>query len=138
MTKIIFDAKVLQTMMLFEKITCAKLRDCIATDNHITFVVMPNQLGKAIGQHAKNVSHLSSLLKKKIRIVEHHEDCISFIKNLLYPVQVKDIAFENDIITIVAPDTQSRGLLIGRNAERLRANEAIVKRYFPIKEIRIK
>lgn len=137
MTKIVFDAQLLQTMSLFEKITRAKVRDCITSDSSLVFVVFPNELGRAIGAKAKNVHTLANLLKKKVRIVEYSEDCKSFIKNLLYPVLVKNIVIEKDTVTLTAPDLKSRGVLIGRNAANLRATEAIVQRYFPIKEIRV-
>lgn len=137
MAKIVFDAQLLQTMSLFEKVTRAKVRDCISSDESFVFVVFPNELGRAIGAKAKNVHTLANLLKKKVRIVEYSEDCKSFIKNLLYPVLVKNIVIETDMVTITALDLKSRGVLIGRNAANLRATEAIVQRYFPVKEIRI-
>ncbi len=138
MTKIILDTQVLQTIALFEKITRAKIKDCIALSDQIIFVVLQNELGKAVGAKGRNVQELTRLLKKKIRIVEYQEDCISFIKGLLYPIEIKNIVVEDGVVTITAPDMQSRGVLIGRNAERLRMHESIVQRYFPIKEIRIK
>ncbi len=137
MAKIVFDAQLLQTMSLFEKVTRAKVRDCISSDESFVFVVFPNELGMAIGAKAKNVHTLANLLKKKVRIVEYSEDCKSFIKNLLYPVLVKNIVIETDMVTITALDLKSRGVLIGRNAANLRATEAIVQRYFPVKEIRV-
>ncbi len=138
MKKIVFDGRLLQTMSLFEKITHAKLRDCIVDESQIVFVVMPNEMGKALGMNAVNVRKLSTLLKKRIRIVEYSDDCISFIKSLLYPVLVKDIVVEEGVVTIAASDAHSRGLLIGRNAMHLRANEAIVQRYFPVQELRVR
>ena len=138
MRKIVLDTSVLQIMSLFEQVTRAQLKDCIALPELIVFVVLPNELGKAVGVRGRNVQNLAKLLKKKIRIVEYQEDCISFIKGLLYPIEVKNIVIEDDVVVVTAPDVQSRGVLIGRNAERLRMHEAIVKRYFSIKEMRVK
>ncbi|MBI4148567.1 NusA-like transcription termination signal-binding factor [Candidatus Woesearchaeota archaeon] len=135
--KIVFDVHLLQVMALFEKVTHAKLKDCIETEDAFVFVVLPNELGRAIGPKARNVQTLVRLLKKRVRLVEFSDDCISFIKNLLYPVLVKNIVIEDDIVTIAAPDSLSRGVLIGRNACHLRANEAIVQRYFPVTEMRV-
>lgn len=137
MARIVFDSRVLQMMSLFEQITRARLRDCIDTDAAIVFVVQPNELGRALGKRAVHVRTLSRLLKKRVRVVEYSDDCISFIKNLLYPVLVKNIVIEDDMVTVAAPDVRSRGILIGRNASHVRANEAIVQRYFPIQELRI-
>lgn len=133
-----FDALLLGTMTLFENVTRAKLHDCISSDELLTFVVEPHELGRAIGPKGKNVRRLEELVRKKVRVVEFNDDCVSFIKNLLYPVVVSNLVIEGDIVTIVAPDQQAKSWLIGRNASRLRANEAIVKRYFPVRELRVK
>ena len=138
MKKIVLDTGVLQTMFLFERVTHAKIKDCIVLPDQIIFVVLPNELGRAVGAKGRNVQELARLLKKKIRVVEYREDCTSFIKSLLYPIEVKNVSIENSVVMITAPNVQSRGILIGRNAERLRMHEAIVKRYFPIKEMRVK
>jgi len=34
-------------------------------------------------------------------------------------------------------DLKTRGLLIGRNAAHLRSYEEIMKRYFPVKELKV-
>jgi N utilization substance protein A len=137
-SRIVFDALLLKTMALFESVTGAKLRDCIASGELLTFVVEPQELGRAVGSKGKNVRHVERLVRKKVRVVEFSEDCASFIKNLVYPVVVSDLVIEGDIVTIMAPDQQARSWLIGRNASRLRAHEAMVKRYFPIRELRVK
>jgi len=49
----------------------------------------------------------------------------------------KEINVEEKIITIVGPDTKTKGLLIGRSGQNLRNYEEIVKRYFDINEIKV-
>lgn len=137
-SRIVFDALLLKTMALFESVTGAKLRDCVSLGSGLIFVVEPNELGRALGPGGRNVRRVEGLVRKKVRVVEFSDDCASFIKNLLYPVVVSNLVIEGDIVTIVAPDQQARSWLIGRNASRLRANEAVVKRYFPIQELRVR
>ena|SRR3989344_2696444 len=135
--KIKYDITVMGYMSLFENVTKAKLRDCIA-DNTITFVVEPGEIGRAIGKKGMNVYMLEKIFKKKIRIVEFSENLQTFIKNLVAPLKLAGIEENGDVVFLEAIDLKSRGILIGRNAQNLRQFEAIVKRYYPIKELRVK
>lgn len=137
MARAVYDASILQYMSIFDKITKAKLKDCIVLDESITFIVEQNEMGKAIGKQGSTARELESAFKKKIKIVEFSPELKSFINNLVTPLQIKDILEEDGIITIMPPDSKTRGLLIGRNASILRNYEAIIKRHFEIKELKV-
>ena len=122
---------------LFENITRAKVKDCFVNGERLVFVVSPGFISKAIGKNGSNIKRLESMLKKKIKIVEYSEDKLRFIKNWLMPLKVTDIKEEDGIVTVTAPDTQTRGLMIGRIAQNLRGTEEVVRRYFEVKEIKI-
>ena len=62
---------------------------------------------------------------------------MDFIKNLTYPIDIKDIKQENGIVTITAEDTESRGILIGRDRHNLDMMKSIVKRYFNVADIKV-
>jgi transcription antitermination factor NusA-like protein len=83
------------------------------------------------------VRRLEAVLRKKIRVVEFSPELATFIKNLVYPVDVKVQEPGDGVVVLVPPDLRSRGLLIGRNAQALRACEAVVQRFFPVKELRV-
>ena len=123
-------------MSLFESITKAKLKDCIANDK-LTFIVQEGNAAKAIGKKGVNVRMLENVIKKKIRIIEFNNNAVDFIKNLTYPIDIKDIKQENGIVTITAEDTESRGILIGRDRHNLDMMKSIVKRYFNVADIKV-
>ena len=123
-------------MSLFESITKAKLKDCIANDK-LTFIVQEGNAAKAIGKKGVNVRMLENVIKKKIRIIEFNNNVVDFIKNLTYPIDIKDIKQENGIVTITAEDTESRGILIGRDRHNLDMMKSIVKRYFNVADIKV-
>lgn len=129
----------LKIMSLFESVTRTRLKDCFVDNQEIlTFVVVPGDIGKAIGKAAVNVKKLETMLNRKIKIVEFNSDMIGFIKNLVYPIRPRNIEETQGIVTIQSQDQKSRGLLIGRNASNLRNYEAIAQKYYPqIKEIKI-
>jgi N utilization substance protein A len=125
-------------MSLFENLTRAELKDCFIDKNdNLVFIVRENQIGKAIGKHGANVKRLKELLNRKIKIVEFNSNLIQFIKNLVYPLTLKEVRDDNGIVTLVGSDTKTRGLLIGREAQNLRSLEATVRRYFTVEEIKV-
>ena len=135
--KIVYDMSAMKFMSLFESITRSKLKDCIIKENMILFIVQPNEIGKAVGAKGVNVRKLERILKKKIKIVEFNPEPVNFIKNLVHPLQVKEITEDKGTYTLAPIDLKTRGLLIGRNATHLRAYEEIIKRYFPLKELKV-
>ncbi|MEM4263414.1 MAG: NusA-like transcription termination signal-binding factor [Candidatus Woesearchaeota archaeon] len=136
-SKIIYDEKIMKFMSIFESITHAQLKDCVNQEGIVIFIVQQNEIGKAIGAKGSNVHKLERVFNKKVKIVEFSPEPVSFIKNLIYPLQVKEIREDDGTYVITAVDLKTRGMLIGRNASHLRAYEAVVQRYFPIKELKV-
>ena len=125
-------------MSLFEKITTARLKDCIIENNQIIFIVQPGMISKAIGKKGANVKTLENKLNRKIKIVEFDSQPVKFIKNFILPTRIDDIEINENIVTIKASDSGVRSILIGRNGNNLRYIEQITQRYFPeIKEIKV-
>lgn len=137
MSKIKFDIKSMKLMTLFETVTRSHVKDMIIREDALIFIVMPGEIGKAIGKKAANIKKLEKISKKKIRIIEYSEDLEKFARNVVMPLKVNNIDIEGKIVTMTSPDSQTRGLLIGRAAVNLRNFESIVKRYFDIDEIKV-
>ena len=125
-------------MSLFENLTQAEIKDCFVDKNdNIVFIVKENQIAKAIGKHGSNVKRLSEVLNRKIKIVEFNSNLLQFIRNMIRPLEIREIKQDGPIVTIVGNDVKTKGLLIGRDAKNLRSLESVVKRYFQIGEIKI-
>lgn len=136
--RIKFDIDVMKFISLFESITKINAKDCFKqNDKRVVFIVPEGQAGKSVGKGGVNIKRLENIMKRKIKIVEFHPDLIEFVKNVIHPLQAKEIREENGIVTIVPLDSITRGYLIGREAVNLRQFEDVVKRYFEIKEIKI-
>ena len=136
MNRIKYDSDLIKLITLFESMTGASVKDCIA-DDKLTFVVEENEMGKAIGKGGANIKRLESALKKRIKVVEYNKDISQFVKNLVYPAQVEEIKNEKGIITINGKDANTRAMLIGRNHQNLNQINDIAKRYFDVKEIKV-
>lgn len=124
-------------MSLFESLTRAKLRDCFELNSQIFFVVQEGEIGRAVGKGAVNVKKIESIINKKIRIVEFSPDLLGFVRNVVFPLQLRDLKVEDGVVTLTAVDSATRGLLIGRSAQNLRSFESVVKRFFDVKELRV-
>ncbi len=135
--KIKYDNALLKVMSFFETVTRTKLRDCFVDGNGtLVFVVEPARMGLAIGRNGANAKRLEAALKRKIRIIEFSDSIASFVSGLIQPFKAAEITLSGDVVTIAA-EPQSRGYIIGRGGQNLRNYEGIVKRYFPIKELKV-
>jgi len=136
---ITFNDQSMKSIGIFEKITHARVKDCFDDKlGTLTFVVEHQEIGKALGKAGANIVKLKKMFNRNIRIIEFNPELIGFIKNVARPVKLAVVEQDGDICTMIAPDLQSRGYLIGRNATVLRNNESIVQRYFPLKELKVK
>jgi N utilization substance protein A len=131
------DTNTLQLIAMFEQMSGAQVRDCIPQESQLVFIVEQGEIAKAIGKGGKHVRDLEYRSKKRVKIVEFHPDVIQFIQNLISPLSISEAKLEEDVLLLNAKDLKTRGLLIGRSASTLRFFESIVKRYFPIKELRV-
>lgn len=137
-SKVIYDTSLIKIMNSFDRITRAKLKDCIFEEDKIIFIVESGELGKALGKNAANVKRLAELLRKKIKLVEFNENMLQMIKNFIHPLKVDNIYEEEGIVVLESQDTKVKGLLIGRAAQNLRKLEEYIKRYFSnLKEIKV-
>ncbi|MEM3154938.1 MAG: NusA-like transcription termination signal-binding factor [Candidatus Woesearchaeota archaeon] len=137
MTKIVLDTNTLQIIALFEKLTGAHVKDCVPGEEQVVFIVHEGEIAKAVGKGGQHVRNLEHKLKKRVKVVEFHTDVIQFVRNVVAPLELKEVKMEDTVVYLTAKDLKTRGLLIGRGASNLRLFEAIVQRYFPIKELRV-
>jgi len=139
MSKIKYDSQSMQVMNIFEKITASKLKDSFEVADLQVFVVESGQIGKAVGKSGANVKKLAEQLKKKIKIIEYSPDIKVFVKNTTFPLIPEEVIYddENKIVTIIPKDLLSRGLMIGRQAIKLRETEKIIQRFFKIEEAKV-
>ena len=131
-----YDSELIKLMALFESMSGAKLKDCIASDK-ILFIVEENDMGRAIGKNGANIKKFENKIKKKVKLAEFSSDVAQFVRNLAYPAEIAGVKNENGTVTIQGKDTNSRAMLIGRERQNLNHMTEIVRRYFDVKEIRV-
>ena len=134
-----YDQQTMQLISMFEQMTGSKLRDCFTVDDLQVFVVERGQIGRAVGRNGANVKKLATALKSKIKIIEHSNDITEFVANTVHPIKPKRVEYDDElkIALITPPDLLSRGLLIGRQAIKLRETEKIIQRFFDLVELKV-
>ena len=135
--KIKYDENLIKYISVFESITNTKLKDCIAEDDRLLFIVEEGQIGKAIGKQGSNIRRLEDLLKKRVKLAEFSNSPAQIVRRLLYPHEVGEISEDNGNIIISGRDTQTRSLIIGRERRNLISLTNTVKRFFDINEIKV-
>ena len=136
MTRIKYSYDAMKYMSMLESLTGEKLKDCIVNED-ITFVVQENDMGKAIGKKGVNIKRMEGIFKKRIKLIEFNNNVAQFVGNLINPVKAKEIREEDGIVNIYADDAKTKGMLIGREKNRINSINEIVKRYFQIKEVKV-
>ena len=116
--------------------TGARVKDCIINEK-IMFIVEENEMAKAIGRNGANIKKVEMALKKKVRLVEFSNDVYKFVKNIVYPIEIKGVSQEDGAIVIQGKDNSTKALLLGREKKNIKHLSNIVKRYFNIKEIKV-
>ncbi len=127
----------LKWMNFLEEFSGVTPKDLIVFPENIIFLVPEGSIARCIGKGGVVAKKLENLLKKRVKFIEYSTDLHQFVRNLTHPLEVKEITQEDAVLTIHSADHQTRGMLIGRNAANLRAYELIIKRHFPISELKI-
>lgn len=135
--KKVLDIDALRLARVFQQVSGVGVRDCVSGDVMV-FVVNPGEIGRAVGKGGINVRNLEKKFKKKIKIVEYSDDLEQFIKNVVSPYEIVDFSESDGIVVMGAKDLKTRGMLIGRSASHLRFYESIIKRFYPVKELKVK
>ena len=134
-----YNADLMRIMSLFESLTKTPLKDCFVDKNDcLRFVVEEVYLSKAIGRKAQNIKKLQSLLNRKIKIVGFNPIIQKFVKNLVYPLELKGVQEQGGVVTVSGADTHTRAHLIGKNRQNLKNYLGIIQRYFKdVKELKV-
>ena len=135
---VVYDQQLIELRAMFEKKTGSHVKDCFYDKNEkLTFIVEAGEMGKALGKGKMHLFSLQDALGKKIRVVEYTDDRIQFIRNMIAPLQVKDIEDQGDIVILHGVDMKTNGLLIGKQARNLRNLEWMVNKFHAVKEIKV-
>lgn len=135
-----FDTDSLKYIMLFEKMTRAKVKDCFEGYGKLVFIVDKGYLGLAVGKKGEHVKKLKDKMRKDIQVLEYSEDPVVFLKNFFHLYEVKSVEIDNDrdpIHATVSVEAKNKGKAIGKEGRNLRLARAIVMRHHDIGSVSV-
>ena len=123
----------LKYFSIFEKVTHTMPVDFLSASNTLIFLVEPNNLGKSIGKKGSNIKRLFELFGKRVIIVGNSSDPEIFIRSYfsniaIHSIEIRDVMGEKAIIVTIGE--KDRGIMIGKNGERIKAAKELLKRKF--------
>jgi len=133
----------MRLISLFQNVTKATARDCLDDEkqDRIIFVVNEGKMGLAIGKGGSNIKSLQNILKRNVELIEHFDDPIKFLKNILNPKFVKEVKLDTNADgssrAIVIVDHGKKGLVVGREGRNAEKARLFAKRYFNISNVLI-
>jgi len=123
---------------LLEKRTGVHVKDCFRDEDETWYVIVsPGELGKAVGKEGSMVKRLQEEIGKKIRVIEFRENVVEFIRNIIYPLQIAEVIEEGEFLVLKDNNKKTKSLLIGRQGRNINILNRAVKRFFPIKEVKV-
>jgi len=133
----------MRLISLFQNVTKATARDCLDDEkqNRVIFVVNEGKMGLAIGKGGSNIKSLQNILKRQVELIEHFDDPIKFLKNILNPKFVNEVKLDTNPdgssqATIIV-DHGKKGLVVGRDGRNAEKARLFAKRYFDISSVLI-
>ncbi len=129
---VLYSHEIIGFINVFENTTGASVKDCFVDEDVLVFVVMPGNMGRALGKGASNIKKLGFMFKKRLRIIEFNDDPARFVSNLIYPVRAREIVLEDDSVVIRTDNARDKGHVFGRERSNLKKIQMIVSKYFPL------
>jgi len=133
----------MRLLSLFQNITGVTARDCVEDikQNRVIFIVNSGKMGLAIGKGGSHIKSLQNIIKKNIELVEHSDDPVLFIKNILNSKLVSEIKLnkkpDGSMQAIVLVDPKKKGIVVGREGRNADKARILAKRYFEITNVLI-
>lgn len=139
-----FTTNEIRYIALFESMTGAMVKDCIVDDENgkLTFLVKKGDMGLAIGKGGSTVTKVQKTVDKGVEVIEHSEDPVEFISNLMAPAKLRSIRIlqreSGEKIATVETDGKNKRTAIGKGGQNIERARLLAKRQHNISNIVIK
>lgn len=141
MAKIRLDTNDIKTITLFESITGANVKDCLATEEGTAFLVAEGDMGLAIGKGGANIERVRNAFGRNVVVAETSSDPATFIANLFAPAPIKNVSFKktgDEKTAVIEVAARDRSRVVGRDGHRIKLARKIAKRHNIAADIAIK
>ncbi|MDP3066074.1 MAG: NusA-like transcription termination signal-binding factor [Methanobacteriaceae archaeon] len=139
-----FTTNEIRYIALFESMTGATVKDCLVDEENgkLTFLVKSGDMGLAIGKRGSTVTKVQKTVDKGVEVIEHSEDQVEFINNLMAPAKLRSVKIlqkENgEKIATIQADSRNKRTAIGKGGQNIERARVLAKRQHNINDIIIK
>lgn len=139
-----FSTSEIRYIALFESMTGAMVKDLLVDEDNgkLTFLVKKGDMGLAIGKRGSTVTKVQKTVDKGVEVIEHSDDPVEFITNLMAPAKVRSIRIlqkENgEKIATIEADSRNKRTAIGKAGQNIERARLLAKRQHNINNIIIK
>jgi N utilization substance protein A len=116
-------------MNALEKVSRVDAKDCIKTNNVISYLVDEKKVGKAIGKKASNIKKLENSAKQRVEIIGFYKNPQDLVKNT-FKVEIKDAKKKGKNL-IIEVDADNKKKILG-NIGRLKRIQELMKRNYSL------
>jgi len=139
-----FSTNEIRYIALFESMTGAMVKDLLVDEENgkLTFLVKKGDMGLAIGKRGSTVTKVQKTVDKGVEVIEHSDDPVEFITNLMAPAKIRSIRIlqkENgEKIATIEADSKNKRTAIGKAGQNIERARLLAKRQHNINNIIIK
>lgn len=140
--KLKIDNETFRYLSVFGTLTGVSAVDCFGYGDEIVFVVEAGKIGIAVGKKGSNIKKVENLLKKKIRLVEHSQDAVVFVNNIIYPMKPKNVYVstksDGTQAINIQVDARMKRTFMRKGKNLYNLLEQLVSRHFPSFKIEVR
>ena len=122
----------LEYMNVIEKMTKARVKDCVLNEGELIIIIEEGNMGLAIGRKGENAERVREAIGKKVSFIEFSENQEKFIRKLFAPATLESVEIDGDTARVVVRDTKR---VVGKAGKRKERAETILQRHFGIKNV---
>ncbi len=141
MNEITVDNQTMGYIKLFESYARTNVYECLENEEMVLFVVGERKLADVFKKHENIIADLKTKINKRIIMAEFSSDLLTFIHNLFYRYDVREIDLiwkENITNVFIAIAPENIGKAIGKDSRNIKLMRDAIARYFKIKNVIIK
>ncbi|HDR53673.1 MAG TPA: NusA-like transcription termination signal-binding factor [archaeon] len=133
--KLTINHETFRFLSVFSTLTGVGAVDCFEHNGEVVYVVEAGKIGIAVGKGGANIKKVEDLLKKKIRLVEHSQDAVRFVQNIIYPMKARNayVATKSDGSQVInlQVDIRVKKSLMRDGKNLFKLLNSLLSRHFP-------
>ena len=141
MKEVTIDNRMMENIVLFEKLARTEVKEYLENEDMILYIVGEKRIGDIFKQNPDIVSRLREKTSKHILMAEQSRDLLTFVRNILLRFGIKEIYViwkggQTEVQVVV--EQEDIGKVIGKEGRNIKLFRDAVQRLFNVKNVSVK